>query len=79
MTVGSLQGIYVPKGAPAPVVRKLFDVAQETMKHTDVTKRMVESGVSIVTSKTTMDFAAFWKEEHERFARVVRDARIPTE
>lgn len=79
MTVGSWQGIYVPKGAPAPVVKKLFDVAQETMKHPDVTKRMAESGVSIVTSKTTADFAAFWKEEHERFARVVRDAKIPTE
>ena len=47
--------------------------------HPDVIKRMAESGVSIITSKTTADFATFWKEEHERFAKVVRDAKIPTE
>ncbi len=79
MVVGSWQGIYVPKGAPAPVLKKLFDVAQETMKNADVIKRMAESGVSIVTSKSSEEFAKFWKSEHDRFAKVVHDAKIPTE
>ncbi len=79
MAVGSWQGIYVPRGAPAPVVKKLFDVAHETMKHPDVVKRMAESGVSIVVSKSPDEFAKFWQSEHERFGKVIRDAKIPTE
>ncbi len=79
MVVGSWQGIYVPKGTPATVVKKLFDVGHETMTHPEVMKRMADSGVSIVTSKTQEDFAKFWKSEHERFAKIIRDAKIPTE
>ena len=79
MVVGSWQGIYVPKGTPAPVIKRLFDVAQETMKHADVVKRMGDSGVSIVVSKSSDEFAKFWKSEHDRFAKVIRDAKIPTE
>ena len=79
MTAGSWQGIYAPKGTPAPIVKKLFDVAQETMKHPDVVKRMADNGVTIVVSKSPDEFAKFWKSEHERFAKVIRDAKIPTE
>ena len=79
MVVGSWQGIYVPRGTPAPVVKKLFEVAHETMKHAEVVKRMADSGVSIVTSKSPDEFAKFWKSEHDRFAKVVQDAKIPTE
>jgi len=79
MVVGSWQGIYVPKGTSAPIIRKLYDVSQETMKHPDVIKRMGDSGVSIVVSRSTDEFAKFWKSEHERFAKVIRDAKIPTE
>jgi tripartite-type tricarboxylate transporter receptor subunit TctC len=79
MVVGSWQGIYVPKGTPAPVTKRLFDVTQETMKHADVVKRMGDSGVTIVVSKSSDEFAKFWKSEHDRFAKVIRDAKIPTE
>jgi tripartite-type tricarboxylate transporter receptor subunit TctC len=79
MVVGSWQGLYVPKGTPAPVIKKLFDAAHETMRHPEVVKRMTDSGVSIITSKSTDEFARFWKSEHDRFAKVVNDAKIPTE
>ncbi len=79
MAVGSWQGIYVPKGAPVAVVKKLFDVSHETMRHPEVVKRMADSGVTIVTSKSPEDFGVFWKSEHERFGKVVRDAKVPTE
>ena len=79
MVVGSWQGIYLPKGASAAVVKRLFDVAQETMRHAEVMKRMADSGVSIVTSKSPEEFTQFWKSEHQRFAKIVRDAKIPTE
>ncbi len=79
MVVGSWQGVYVPKGTPGTVVKKLFDVSQETMKHPEVIKRMADSGVSIVVSKSADEFTKFWKSEHDRFAKVIRDAKIPTE
>ncbi|MEQ1773764.1 MAG: tripartite tricarboxylate transporter substrate binding protein [Burkholderiales bacterium] len=79
MVVGSWQGIYVPKGTPAPVIKRLYDVSQETMKHPDVMKRLGDSGVTIVVSKSSDEFAKFWKSEHDRFAKVIRDAKIPTE
>ena len=79
MVVGSWQGVYVPKGTPAAIIKRLFAVSQETMKHADVVKRMGDSGVSIVVSKSSEDFAKFWKSENDRFAKVIRDAKIPTE
>ena len=79
MVVGSWQGIYVPKGTSGAVLNKLFDVAHETMKHPEVVKRMADSGVSIVTSKSPEEFAKIWKSEHDRFAKVILDAKIPTE
>lgn len=79
MAVGSWQGIYVPKSTSGAVIRKLFDVAHETMKHPEVIKRMADSGVSIVVSKSPEEFAKFWKSEHDRFAKVIHDAKIPTE
>ena len=79
MVVGSWQGIYVPKGTPAPIIKKLFAVGHETMKHAEVTRRLADGGVSIIVSKSPDDFAKFWKSEHDRFAKAVRDAKIPTE
>lgn len=79
MSVGSWQGLYVPKGTPAAIVKKLFGVAHESMKHPEVIKRMTEGGVSIVTSNSPEAFAKFWQSEHDRFAKVIREAKIPTE
>lgn len=76
MTVGSWQGLFVPKGTPKPVVAQLFDVGQKTMKQPDVVKRLSDNGVTIVLSKSPEDFGAFQKREHDRFARVVKEANI---
>ncbi len=79
MVVGSWQGIFVPKGTPRNVIDKLFKVGQETMQHPNVVKRMADGGVSIVLSKSPGDFAAFHKQENDRFAKVIKDANIETE
>ena len=79
MVVGSWQGIYVPKGTPRPVVNKLFKVAQETMKNGEVAKRMQDGGVTVVTSSSPAEFRTFWQKENDRFAKAVKDAKIPPE
>jgi len=79
MVVGSWQGLFVPKGTPQPVVNKLYKVGVEMMKDPLVIKRMNEGGVTIVASKSPADFVAFVTRETERFGKVIRDAKIPTE
>jgi tripartite-type tricarboxylate transporter receptor subunit TctC len=79
MVVGSWQGIFVPVGTPKPVVDKLFKVSHEMMKDPQVVKRLGESGIQIVTSKSPADFVKFVKEETARFGKVIKDNKIPTE
>ena len=79
MTVGSWQGLFLPKGTPQPIVNKLFSVGVAMMKDPQVVKRMGDSGITIVTSKSPADFTAFLKKETERFGKVIKDAKIQTE
>ena len=79
MTVGSWQGIYVPKGTPRPIINTLFKVAHETMKNPDVVRRMEEGGVTIVTSASPAEFRKFWDAEVRRFGKVIKDAGLETE
>ncbi len=79
MVVGSWQGLFVPKGTPQPVVNKLFKVGHEMMKDPQVVKRLGDSGITIVTSKSPADFVAFVKAETDRFGKVIKDNNIQTE
>ena len=79
MVIGSWQGLFVPKGTPRPVINRLFDVGQKTMKTAETVKRLSDGGVSIVVSKAPEDFLTFVKSENERFAKVVNEAKIETE
>ena len=79
MVVGSWQGIFVPKSTPQPVVNKLYKVGIEMMKDPGVVKRLGDSGITIVTSKSPAEFVVFVKGETDRFGKVIKDAKIPTE
>ena len=79
MVVGSWQGLFVPKGTPQPVVNKLYKVGVEMMKNPEVVKRLGDSGITIVASKSPADFVAFVKGETERFGKVIKDNNIRTE
>lgn len=79
MVVGSWQGLFLPTGTPQPVVNKLYQVGVQMMKDPFVVKRMGESGITIVTSKTPAEFTALIKAETDRFGKAIKDANIPTE
>jgi tripartite-type tricarboxylate transporter receptor subunit TctC len=79
MVVGSWQGIFVPAGTPRPVVSKLFDATQKAMKDATVNKRLNDGGVPAIVSKSPEEFTKFVKSETERFGKVIREAKIPTE
>jgi tripartite-type tricarboxylate transporter receptor subunit TctC len=79
VVVGSWQGLFVPKGTPAGAVNTLLRVGQTAMKDPTVLKRLGASGVAAITSKSPADFTAFVKSETDRFGKVIRDAKIPTQ
>jgi tripartite-type tricarboxylate transporter receptor subunit TctC len=79
MTVGSWQGIFLPKGTPKSVVDKVYRVSVDMMKDPMVVKRLGDSGITIITSKSPADFTNFVKAETERFGKVIRDNKIATE
>jgi len=78
-TVGSWQGLFVPQGTPKSVVNRLYKVGVEMMKDPRVVKRLGDSGVTIVTSRSPADFTAFVKAETARFGKAIKDANIQTE
>ena len=79
MVVGSWQGLFVPRGTPQPVINKLYKVGVEMMKNPEVVKRLGDSGITIINSKSPADFVAFVKAETDRFGKVIRDNNIRTE
>jgi len=79
MTVGSWQGLFVPKGTPQAAVDRLYAVGVQMMKDPAVVKRLQEGGVTIVSSKSPADFTAFVKAETERYGKVMKDANITGE
>jgi tripartite-type tricarboxylate transporter receptor subunit TctC len=79
MTVGSWQGVFVPTGAPADVVKKLHAVVIRVMDDANVKKRLADGGVEVVTSRSPEAFGAFVKAENERWAKVIKDAGVVPE
>jgi tripartite-type tricarboxylate transporter receptor subunit TctC len=79
MIVGSWQGVFVPKGTPQNVQKKLFDVSHDTMKNAEVSKRLGDAGINVVLSENPAAFRKFWEAENQRFGKVIKDANIPTE
>lgn len=73
LVVGSWQGFYVPKGTPRPVVDRLFKAVVTTMKDGDVIKKLGTASAAAIVSKSPADFQKFWRSEHERWAKVVKD------
>lgn len=79
MVVGSWQGLFVPKGTPDPVVKRLYQVGTQMMKDPRVVKRLGDSGISIITSRSPAEFVSFLQSETGRFGKVIRDAKIQTQ
>ena len=71
--VGSWQGVFVPKGTPQAVVKRLFPAVVNTMKDANVIKQLGTASSAAIVSKSPADFRKFWQSEHNRWAKVVKD------
>ena len=73
LTLGSWQGMYVPKGTPRAVVSHLYGALMKTMHDAEVAKRLQQGGAEIVTSKSPEEFATFMKTQNAFWAKIVKD------
>jgi tripartite-type tricarboxylate transporter receptor subunit TctC len=72
----SWQGWFVPAGTPREVIALIQREAAKALKMPDVRARMAATANEVVGS-TPEAFAVKYKADLARFAKVVKDARIP--
>jgi len=76
MVSASWQGVFVPRGTPAPIVSRLFAAAQKVMELAEVQQRLAAGGAVVSTSKSPEEFSAYLKAESERWGALVRELQI---
>jgi tripartite-type tricarboxylate transporter receptor subunit TctC len=70
--------IFLPKGAPEPIVKKLHDAAFAAMHTPEVRDRLANLGAQIVPdSETTPDYlGSFVKSEIDKWAAPIKDSGV---
>lgn len=76
MVSSSWQGIFVPRGTPAPVVNRIFAAVTKVMAQKTVKDKLIPGGVIASTSASPAEFAAFLASETARWGKVVREGNI---
>lgn len=73
--------IFLPKGAPAAVVKKLADAANQTMNTASVKERLEGLGASVVSvdRRTPEYLAGFLKSEIEKWAAPIKASGVSVE
>ena len=65
-------GLLAPKGTPAPIIERLQRELKAALATPEVQSFMREAGIEVVGSSAT-EMEAFFRDERDRWARVVRD------
>src|SRR6201996_90708 len=68
-------GVFVPHGTPADIVRKLNGAINEAIASPEVKPRFEQLNID-TRATTPEEFAAFVKDQTERWSKVVKDANI---
>jgi tripartite-type tricarboxylate transporter receptor subunit TctC len=69
-------GLCAPAATPKPIIAKLNADFTKMLSAPDTQRRLAEHGVDAASS-TPEQYAAFIKSETDKWARVVRDAKVP--
>lgn len=73
--VESWYGVFVPVGTPREIVGRLNTDLVRILSSSDVRERVASDG-SESTPTTTEEFAAFVRDEYQKWGRVVREAKL---
>ena len=76
MEVSAWYGLCAPAGVPKPIVARLNADVVKALATPDVRQRFAEIGLD-VEPQTPEQFTALIKSETAKWAKVIKDARIP--
>jgi tripartite-type tricarboxylate transporter receptor subunit TctC len=79
LSLGSWQGIYVPKGTPRPIVDKLYKVVTQVVHDPQVGQLYEKVSAQQITSDSPEDFDTFMKEQVAFWGKVIKDIGIKTQ
>ena len=68
-------GMMLPAGTPAPIVRALHEGTVKALKSREVSSRLTSEAAEVVAN-TPQQFAAFLKAESDKWASVIRRAKV---
>ena len=71
-----MAGVLAPAGTPRPVVQRLNAEIVKAMRAPDVHERIAVQGGNEIVTGTPEDFAALIRVELERYAKLIREAKI---
>jgi tripartite-type tricarboxylate transporter receptor subunit TctC len=72
-------GVMAPAAVPVSILNKIHADTVKALGTADLRQRLEQQGIDPGSSATREDFAAFVKSETVKWAKVVRDANIPTQ
>jgi tripartite-type tricarboxylate transporter receptor subunit TctC len=75
MVVSNWIGLFAPAGTPADIVARINAETQKIMTSPEVQKRLEAEGAKFMPT-TPQQFAAFQREELEKWGRIIREANI---
>jgi tripartite-type tricarboxylate transporter receptor subunit TctC len=71
-------GLFAPAGVPKPIIDRLNAEAVRILKDPQVRELLLAQGAEPV-GDSPEEFAVFVKQEHDRWARIIRDSHITLE
>lgn len=71
-------GLFAPAAVPAPIVARLHEETEKLLSRADVQQQIRGLGAEPILS-SRQAFASFVQEEHDKWAKVIRDANIKVE
>jgi tripartite-type tricarboxylate transporter receptor subunit TctC len=75
---GAWMGIVAPAGTPAQVILRLHSEIARAVKDPAMSAKLADQAVELVGG-TPDDFGRFIRSEHEKWGRLIRDARLNIE
>jgi tripartite-type tricarboxylate transporter receptor subunit TctC len=81
MEVSIWHGLWAPKGTPSEIIAKLNAAAIATLQDPDIRRRLEDLGQDLPTpaEMAPAAFAAFHKEEYERWRKILEAANVKVE
>jgi tripartite-type tricarboxylate transporter receptor subunit TctC len=73
---GSWQGFFVAAGTPPEIVARIQQETAKALQSPDIQKRQAVVG-NVTVGSTPQEFAALFKADMAKFARIVEEAKIP--